>query len=114
MSGDATTRVVLTTTDSSEEAERLASVLVDAHLAACVQIVGPVRSVFRWEGAVSVEPEWQLWLKTDATRVDDLTTRLVAEHTYDVPEVLVLPVVGGHGPYLAWVTEETKRSGARP
>jgi periplasmic divalent cation tolerance protein len=100
-------RVLLTTTDSAEEAERLASVLVEARLAACVQIAGPVRSVFRWEGAVSVEPEWQLWLKTDAARVDDLTARLLAEHTYDVPEVLVLPVLGGHGPYLAWVTDET-------
>ena len=115
MSADATTtRVVLTTTDSADEAERLARVLVDARLAACVQIAGPVRSVFRWEGALSVEPEWQLWIKTDADRVDDLTARLVAEHTYDVPEVLVLPVVGGHAPYTTWVTEETQRSGARP
>jgi len=120
MTSDPTARVVLTTTDSADDAERLARLLVDAHLAACVQIAGPVRSVFRWEGTgdaaersstrgeVSVEPEWQLWLKTDAARVDDLTARLVAEHTYDVPEVLVLPVVGGHGPYLAWVTGETR------
>lgn len=107
MSADPTARVVLTTTDSAEDAERLSRVLVDARLAACVQIAGPVRSVFRWEGAVSVEQEWQLWLKTDAGRVDDLTARLVAEHSYDVPEVLVLPVLAGHGPYLAWVTEET-------
>ena len=108
MSPDATTsRVLLTTTDSAEEAERLARVLVDARLAACVQIGGPVRSVFRWEGALSVEPEWQLWLKTDAARVDDLTARLVAEHSYDVPEVLVLPVLGGHAPYVAWVRDET-------
>jgi periplasmic divalent cation tolerance protein len=115
MTPDATTaRVVLTTTDSADEAERLSRLLVDARLAACVQIAGPVRSVFRWEGAVSVEEEWQLWLKTDVARVDDLTARLVAEHTYDVPEVLVLPVVGGHGPYLAWVTQETKRSGVDP
>jgi periplasmic divalent cation tolerance protein len=76
-----------------------------------VQIAGPVRSVFRWEGAVSVEPEWQLWLKTDASRVEDLTARLVAEHTYDVPEVLVLPVVSGHGPYVTWVTSEVARPG---
>ena len=114
MATESTARVLLTTTDSAEEAERLASVLVEARLAACVQIGGPVRSVFRWEGAVSVEPEWQLWLKTDAARVDDLTARLVAEHTYDVPEVLVLPVLGGHGPYLSWVTEETQRGAARP
>jgi periplasmic divalent cation tolerance protein len=114
MAPQSTARVLLTTTDSADEAERLSRLLVDARLAACVQITGPVRSVFRWEGAVSVEAEWQLWLKTDADRVDDLTARLVAEHTYDVPEVLVLPVLGGHGPYLAWVTRETQPSGARP
>jgi periplasmic divalent cation tolerance protein len=108
---DTTARVVLTTTDSAEEAERLARVLVDERLAACVQVGGPVRSVFRWEGAVSVEPEWQLWLKTDAARVDDLTTRLVAEHSYDVPEVLVLPVLGGHAPYLEWLEQETVSAG---
>jgi periplasmic divalent cation tolerance protein len=102
------TRVVLTTTDSAEEAERLARAAVDAHLAACVQIVGPVRSAFRWEGAVSVETEWQLLAKTAAARVDDLTALLVGTHSYDVPEVIVLPVVGGHGPYLAWVTRETE------
>jgi periplasmic divalent cation tolerance protein len=121
------TRVVLTTTDSAEEAERLARAAVDARLAACVQIVGPVRSVFRWEGAsaatgedqgaseamggdqgaVSVETEWQLLTKTAAARVDDLIALLVGAHSYDVPEVIVLPVVGGHGPYLAWVTQET-------
>lgn len=99
-------RVVLTTTDSAEEAERLASALVDRRLAACVQIAGPVRSVFRWEGSVQVEAEWQLWLKTDAAHVDALSSRLVEEHSYDVPEVLVLPVVGGHGPYLSWVSAE--------
>lgn len=113
MTTDTTARVLLTTTDSAEEAERLSRVLVDARLAACVQIAGPVRSVFRWEDAVSVEQEWQLWLKTDAARVDDLTARLVAEHTYDVPEVLVLPVAGGHGPYLSWVTEETSSGGVQ-
>lgn len=105
------TVVVVTTTDSDEEAERLARGLVDAHLAACVQIVGPVRSAFRWEGSVSVETEWQLVVKTAAARVDELTTWLVAEHSYEVPEVVAVPVVGGHAPYLRWVTDETTRGG---
>lgn len=110
----AATAVVVTTTDSVEEAERLARGLVEQRLAACVQIVGPVRSAFRWEGAVSVETEWQLVVKTTTERVDDLTTWIVAEHSYDVPEVIAVPVVGGHAPYLRWVQEETERSGARP
>lgn len=104
------TAVVVTTTDSAEEAERLARGLVDARLAACVQIVGPVRSAFRWEGSVSVETEWQLVAKTAAARVDDLSAWIAAEHSYDVPEVVAVPVVGGHGPYLRWVTEETART----
>ena len=99
--------VVVTTTGSAEEAERLARGLVEARLAACVQIVGPIRSAFRWGGSVSVEAEWQLVAKTAAARVDELTTWLTAEHSYEVPEVIAVPVVGGHAPYLRWVTEET-------
>lgn len=110
MSDDAgDVRVVLSTTDSAEEAERLARGAVDARLAACVQIVGPVRSVFRWEGATAVEAEWQVVAKTTADRADALTAWLTAEHSYDVPEVIVLPVVGGHAPYLGWVADETRR-----
>ena len=101
-------RVVVTTTGSAEDAERLARRVVEDRLAACVQIVGPVRSVFRWEGAVAVETEWQLVAKTAADRVADLTAILVAEHPYDVPEVVVLPVVDGHAPYLDWVVAETR------
>jgi periplasmic divalent cation tolerance protein len=105
------TDVVVTTTDSDEEAERLARGLVEARLAACVQIVGPIRSAFRWEGSVSVETEWQLVAKTAAARVEELTTWITAEHSYDVPEVITVPITGGHGPYLRWVTQETARTG---
>ncbi|MFC5065895.1 divalent-cation tolerance protein CutA [Actinomycetospora atypica] len=97
--------VVLCTTDSADEAERLARGLVEAHLAACVQIVGPVRSVFRWEGAVSVEAEYQLVVKT--ARVPEATAWIVGNHSYDVPEVIALPVTGGHETYLTWVTDES-------
>jgi periplasmic divalent cation tolerance protein len=103
--------VVVTTTDSADEAERLARGLVEARLAACVQIVGPVRSAFRWEGSVSVETEWQLVVKTAAARVDELSAWIAAEHSYDVPEVIAVPVVGGYGPYLRWVTDETAPAG---
>ena len=101
------TAVVVTTTDSAEEAERLARGLVAARLAACAQIVGPVRSAFRWEGSVSVETEWQLVVKTAAARVDELTAWIVAHHSYDVPEVIALPIEGGHETYLTWVADES-------
>lgn len=97
--------VVLSTTDSAEEAERLARGLVEARLAACVQIVGPVRSVFRWEGEVAVEAEYQLVVKT--ARVPEVTDWIVGNHSYDVPEVVALPVTGGHETYLTWVVDES-------
>jgi periplasmic divalent cation tolerance protein len=109
---------VMTTTDSRDHADALSRELVGARVAACVQVVGPVRSVFRWgspddDGAadgIQVEQEWQLVVKTAADRVDDLTRHLVAEHSYDVPEVIAVPITGGHGPYLQWVADETRQA----
>jgi periplasmic divalent cation tolerance protein len=98
--------VVTTTVDSAEAAESLARGIVEARLGACVQIV-PIRSVYRWDGEVRVDAEWQCVVKTSATRVDELVAHIKANHTYDVPEVIVTPVVGGNDDYLAWVSEET-------
>jgi periplasmic divalent cation tolerance protein len=100
--------VVITTTDSEDAAVTLARAVVAARLAACVQISGPIRSVYRWDGEVRDEREWQLWLKTAYDRVDELTEFVKARHGYDVPEVLALPVLGGNTDYLAWVTEQTR------
>ncbi|MEU4766808.1 divalent-cation tolerance protein CutA [Actinosynnema sp. NPDC023794] len=102
--------VVITTTDSEDAAGTLAKAIVGARLAACVQISGPIRSVYRWDGAVNDDREWQLWIKTAYDRVDELTEFVTARHTYDVPEVLALPVLGGNPDYLAWLTEETRPS----
>ncbi|MGH3854538.1 MAG: divalent-cation tolerance protein CutA [Pseudonocardiaceae bacterium] len=99
---------VVTTIDSAEGAEVLARGIVGARLAACVQIVGPIRSVYRWEGAVQSGQEWQCWIKTSADRLDALTEHITKNHTYAVPEIIALPIVGGGADYLAWVTEETR------
>lgn len=98
--------VVTTTVDSAEAAESLAKGIVEARLGACVQIV-PIRSVYRWDGGVQVDAEWQCVVKTSAIRVDELVAHIKAHHTYDVPEVVVTPVVGGNDDYLRWVSEET-------
>ncbi|GGU52164.1 divalent-cation tolerance protein CutA [Lentzea flava] len=98
--------VVTTTVDSEEAAESLAKGIVEARLGACVQIV-PIRSVYRWEGEMRVDAEWQCVVKTSAIRADELVAHIKAHHTYDVPEVIVSPVVGGNDDYLAWVSEET-------
>ncbi|MDX8050369.1 divalent-cation tolerance protein CutA [Lentzea sp. BCCO 10_0798] len=98
--------VVTTTVDSAEAAESLARGIVEARLGACVQIV-PIRSVYRWDGEVRVDAEWQCVVKTSAIRVDELVEHIKANHTYDVPEVVITPVIGGNDDYLAWVSEET-------
>ena len=100
--------VVITTTDSEDAAGTLAKAIVEARLAACVQISSPIRSVYRWDGEVNDDREWQLWIKTAYDRVDELTEFVTARHTYDVPEVLALPVLGGNPDYLAWLTDETR------
>ena len=98
--------VVTTTVDSAEAAESLAKGVIEARLGACVQIV-PIRSVYRWDGEVRVDAEWQCVVKTSTIRVDDLVAHIKAHHTYDVPEVVVTPVTGGNDDYLVWVSEET-------
>lgn len=99
---------VITTTDSAEAADELGRAIVNAHLGACVQIVGPIRSIYRWESEVLNEQEWQCWVKTSTDRLDSLTEYIKKNHSYDVPEVVVLPVMGGNADYLSWVTNETR------
>jgi periplasmic divalent cation tolerance protein len=100
--------VAITTTDSEEAAATLAEGLVRDRLAACVQISSPVKSVYRWEGEVQTETEWQLWIKTTGDRADALTSWIKEHHSYDVPELLFLPATGGNPDYMKWVTGETR------
>lgn len=101
---------VITTTDRAEEAEELGRGIVEARLGACVQIVGPIRSIYRWEGELHNEQEWQCWVKTSADRLEALTDYIKKNHSYDVPEVVALPIVGGSAEYLSWVRNETQPS----
>ncbi|WP_010524486.1 divalent-cation tolerance protein CutA [Nesterenkonia sp. F] len=96
--------VAQTTVDSAARADQLARRVVEAGLAACVQI-SEVRSVFAWDGAVQQEPEQLLAVKTTTAAVDALRALLDAEHPYDEPELVVLPIVDGSPSYLAWVAE---------
>lgn len=100
--------VVVSTTDSEQEARSLAAGAVEARLGACAQVVGPVTSVFRWDGAVQTEQEWRVEIKTAADRVPALTELLRAAHSYDVPEIIATPIEGGSADYLAWVVDETR------
>ncbi|WP_129789944.1 divalent-cation tolerance protein CutA [Promicromonospora panici] len=100
---------VATTFDAVEEAEALAASAVQARLAACAQTEGPVTSVYRWDGAMQKDKEWRVTFKTTAALAERLTEYIVREHSYDVPEVLVTPVTGGHLKYLEWVQSETRQ-----
>jgi periplasmic divalent cation tolerance protein len=107
--------IVLVTTviDDREVAERIARELVGARLAACVQLSpAPVTSVYRWpdeqtgEPEIQSEQEWTVTAKTTASRALEAVDAIRTTHTYDVPEILVTPVIGGYGPYLEWISRE--------
>jgi periplasmic divalent cation tolerance protein len=101
--------VVLVTAESADEAARIGRALVDERLAACVNVVGPIRSIYRWQGAVEEATEHLLVVKARASDLAGLDARVRALHSYDVPEVLALPVTGGSAAYLAWLDEATRR-----
>ena len=100
--------IVMSTTDSEEKARTLACGVIDAKLGACAQIVGPITSVYRWEGAVQTDPEWRIEIKTTSDRAAALVEHIKANHDYDTPEVVAVPITGGSAEYLAWVIDESK------
>jgi periplasmic divalent cation tolerance protein len=99
--------VVLSTVGKPDDAERIAQTLVERRLAACVNVVPGVLSLFRWEGRVHRDVERLLLIKTTRERFEEMYRALIEMHPYELPEVLVLPVVGGHPPYLEWVADST-------
>jgi len=101
--------VVLVTAGSPEEAERIGRTVVEERLAACANLLGRVRSIYRWQGAVEDAVEQLLLLKARAADVEALAARVRALHSYEVPEVVALPIDGGLAPYLAWLAESTDR-----
>jgi periplasmic divalent cation tolerance protein len=100
--------VVLSTVATAEDAERIALALVERGLAACVNVVPGVLSIYRWKGRVEREAELLLVMKTRAERLPALKEALTELHPYDVPEALALPVEGGLAPYLAWLDDAVR------
>lgn len=96
-------RIVFVTVPNREEGERIAEILVGEQLAACVNIVGPIRSIYRWEGAVCRDDESLLIIKTTQARYAALEARVLAVHPYATPEVIALPIVAGAEAYLRWL-----------
>ena len=97
--------VALSTAGTAEDAERIARALVERRLAACVNIVPGVVSVYRWKGEVCRDEERLLIIKTRAGRIEALREALVAIHPYELPELVTLSIEAGHAPYLAWLDD---------
>jgi periplasmic divalent cation tolerance protein len=99
---------VQTTTDSRAEAMELAHDAVQARLAACAQVAGPVASTFWWEDGIERAEEWLLMLKLPADRYTELAEFLLDRHSYDEPEIIATPIIAGSAGYLDWIDEETR------
>jgi periplasmic divalent cation tolerance protein len=99
--------LIYVTAPSGRAAEKIGLKVVEEGLAACANVLGPMRSVFRWQGKIERAREAVLILKTRKSRVSGLTKRIRALHSYSVPCVVALPIVGGNEDFLSWVAAET-------
>ena len=99
--------MVLTTLPADADGAGFARAIVEERLAACVNLLAPMESIYRWEGNVEQETERQVVIKTSRDRVVGLWERIREMHPYDVPEFLVLPIVDGNDAYLKWVADST-------
>lgn len=106
--------IVLTTCESEQQAQRIARLLVERELAACVNINGPIRSVYRWQGAIEESSEYLLVIKTEDRLTDEVRKAIEEAHSYELPEAVVLPIVGGSERYLDWIAASVKRPEAGP
>ena len=100
--------LILTTVPDDDRGETLAQTLVTERLAACVNVLGPMTSIYRWQGAVERESERQLVVKTTRDRIGAVRERIAQLHSYELPELIVLDVVDGSLGYLDWVKAETR------
>ncbi|MDB9445934.1 divalent-cation tolerance protein CutA [Anabaenopsis tanganyikae CS-531] len=99
--------VVLVTTANKQEAETIANALVEAQLAACVSLL-PIHSIYSWEGEIYKEYEWQLLIKTDLALFSSLEAKIRELHSYEVSEIIALPIVAGSQAYLQWISQQLK------
>ncbi len=104
--------VVFVTCGSEEEALKIAHSLVEERVAACVNLISPVRSIYRWEGKIWDEKEWILIIKTQKESFEELERKVKSLHSYSVPEIIGLPIVEGSSSYLQWLEEMTEEEKA--
>lgn len=105
--GEAQFGVVWVTAPSREQAETIARTLIEAKLAACVSLL-PVHSIYRWQGEIHADDEWQLLIKSELTKFAALEATVRSLHPYEVPEIMAVPIVAGSLPYLKWIGEQVR------
>ncbi len=99
---------VTTTTARWEDATRIAGVLIERRLAACVQIIGPITSLYRWQGRIEQAEEWQCLIKSRSDLFEEVAKNIEALHPYETPEIIATPLSAGSDAYLQWLQEELK------
>ena len=97
--------MILSTASSKDEAHEIANALVERRMVACVNIIGPIESIYRWKGAVESAHEFLLLMKTQADRFECVRDAIKQMHSYDVPEVIQVPIQNGLPAYLTWISE---------
>ena len=100
---------ISTTTESKEQAQKIARYLIDQKLAACVQISGPIESIYRWKGNVETAKEWLCLIKTRASLFRKVETAIKKLHPYETPEIIAVPIIKGSKEYLNWLDDETEK-----
>jgi len=98
---------VLTTVDDEEKASKIAKVLLEKRLAACVQVLGPIASSYWWKGKIERTNEWMCIAKARAADYEKIERTITGIHPYEVPEILAFPICSGYPAYLKWIREET-------
>lgn len=104
--------VIFVTASNQEECRRIAHFLVENRLAACVNITQPIESVYRWQGKVEQEQEFQLFIKSTRALFPDVRTAITRLHSYQTPEIVCLPIIDGSEAYLQWIADSVKPTGS--
>jgi len=94
--------IIIVTASSETEAEAIASALIHENLAACVSIT-PIKSIYRWQGEINSDPEWQLLIKTDLRLFTNISQKITTIHSYEIPQIIAIPIIEGYPAYLNWL-----------
>ncbi len=100
---------IITSINNKKMAEEIAQILVKKNLVACVQIIGPMKSIYRWQGKIEKAKEWMCLMKTKSSLYGSIEKVITRMHPYTLPEIIVWPIRKGYSPYLQWISKTTKQ-----